>query len=66
MTVQLPMMRLLLLNTGTVTEESQLHTSGTLTVTDVDTGEAHFLQHRYCGALGTLHLTDYWWLDLRP
>ncbi|MFA0119796.1 VCBS domain-containing protein, partial [Vibrio breoganii] len=29
-------------DSGAVTEESQLQTSGTLTVTDVDTGEAHF------------------------
>ena len=45
-------------NTGAVTEESQLHTSGTLTVTDVDTGEAHFSNTDIIGTLGTLHLTD--------
>ncbi|WGS63476.1 VCBS domain-containing protein [Vibrio lentus] len=51
---------------GTVTEESQLHTSGTLTVTDVDTGEAHFSNSDIVGALGTLHLTDTggWTYDL--
>ncbi|WP_373953843.1 VCBS domain-containing protein [Vibrio pomeroyi] len=51
---------------GAVTEESQLHTSGTLTVTDVDTGEAHFSNTDIAGALGTLHLTDSgkWTYDL--
>ncbi|MGR5338269.1 VCBS domain-containing protein, partial [Vibrio gigantis] len=29
-------------SSGAVTEQSQLQTSGTLTVTDIDTGEAHF------------------------
>ncbi|WP_255312070.1 VCBS domain-containing protein [Aliivibrio sp. 1S175] len=53
-------------NTGAVTEESQLHTSGTLTVTDVDTGEAHFSNTNIVGTLGTLHLTDNgnWTYDL--
>ncbi|OED63848.1 hypothetical protein A165_11605 [Vibrio tasmaniensis ZS-17] len=53
-------------NTGAVTEESQLQTSGTLTVTDVDTGEAHFSNTDITGALGTLHLTDSgkWTYDL--
>ncbi|MFS1473811.1 VCBS domain-containing protein [Vibrio lentus] len=53
-------------NTGVVTEESQLHTSGTLTVTDIDTGEAHFSNTDIAGALGTLHLTDSgkWTYDL--
>ncbi|MBU2895101.1 VCBS domain-containing protein [Vibrio hepatarius] len=45
-------------DSGTVTEESQLQTSGTLTVTDVDTGEAHFSDTDIVGNLGTLHLTD--------
>ncbi|MCY9863830.1 VCBS domain-containing protein [Vibrio coralliirubri] len=45
-------------NSGAVTEESQLQTSGTLTVTDVDTGEAHFSNTDVAGSLGTLHLTD--------
>ncbi|WP_218066038.1 VCBS domain-containing protein, partial [Aliivibrio sp. 1S175] len=51
---------------GAVTEESQLHTSGTLTVTDVDTGEAHFSSTDVIGSLGTLHLTDSgaWTYDL--
>ncbi|CAK2422820.1 VCBS repeat-containing protein [Vibrio crassostreae] len=53
-------------NTGAVAEESQLHTSGTLTVTDVDKGEAHFSNTDIAGALGTLHLTDSgkWTYDL--
>lgn len=53
-------------NTGAVTEESQLQTSGTLTVTDVDTGEAHFSNIDITGAFGTLHLTDNgaWTYDL--
>ncbi|WP_122033012.1 VCBS domain-containing protein [Aliivibrio sp. EL58] len=53
-------------NSGAVTEESQLHTSGTLTVTDVDTGEAHFSNTNIIGTLGTLHLTDNgtWTYDL--
>ncbi|RLQ20096.1 tandem-95 repeat protein [Vibrio sp. SBT000027] len=53
-------------NSGTVTEESQLQTSGTLTVTDVDTGEAHFSNTDIAGTLGTLHLTDNgtWTYDL--
>ncbi|WP_210440207.1 VCBS domain-containing protein, partial [Vibrio crassostreae] len=52
--------------TGAVTEESQLHTSGTLTVTDVDTGEAHFSNIDIAGSFGTLHLTDTgsWTYDL--
>ncbi|WP_210448863.1 VCBS domain-containing protein [Vibrio crassostreae] len=45
-------------NNGTVTEESQLHTSGKLTVTDADTGEAHFSNTDIVGTFGTLHLTD--------
>ena len=53
-------------NTGAVTEESQLQTSGSLTVTDVDTGEAHFSHTNIIGTLGTLHLTDNgsWTYDL--
>uniref|UniRef100_UPI00067E8714 VCBS domain-containing protein n=1 Tax=Vibrio coralliirubri TaxID=1516159 RepID=UPI00067E8714 len=53
-------------NSGAVTEESQLQTSGTLTVTDVDTGEAHFSNTDIAGTLGTLHLTDTgtWTYDL--
>ncbi|WP_017092000.1 VCBS domain-containing protein, partial [Vibrio splendidus] len=53
-------------NSGAVTEESQLQTSGTLTVTDVDTGEAHFSNADIAGTLGTLHLTDNgtWTYDL--
>ncbi|MEZ9863940.1 VCBS domain-containing protein [Vibrio breoganii] len=53
-------------NSGAVTEESQLQTSGTLTVTDVDTGEAHFSNTDIAGNLGTLHLTDSgaWTYDL--
>ncbi|MEZ8019491.1 VCBS domain-containing protein [Vibrio splendidus] len=53
-------------NSGVVTEESQLHTSGTLNVTDVDTGEAHFSNTDIAGQLGTLHLTDAgaWTYDL--
>ncbi|PKH57741.1 VCBS domain-containing protein [Shewanella sp. Bg11-22] len=53
-------------NTGNVTEESQLQTSGKLTVTDVDAGEAHFSNTDISGALGTLHLTDTgaWTYDL--
>ena len=45
-------------SSGAVTEESLLQTSGTLTITDVDTGEAHFSNTDIAGALGTLHLTD--------
>ncbi|WP_333912361.1 VCBS domain-containing protein [Vibrio coralliirubri] len=53
-------------NSGAVTEESQLQTSGTLTVTDIDTGEAHFSNSDIAGRLGTLHLTDSgaWTYDL--
>ncbi|MEZ9765517.1 VCBS domain-containing protein [Vibrio splendidus] len=53
-------------SSGVVTEESQLHTSGTLNVTDVDTGEAHFSNTDIAGQLGTLHLTDAgaWTYDL--
>ncbi|MEZ9331069.1 VCBS domain-containing protein, partial [Vibrio breoganii] len=53
-------------DSGAVTEESQLQTSGTLTVTDVDTGEAHFSNTDVVGNLGTLHLTDSgaWTYDL--
>ncbi|MDN3717401.1 VCBS domain-containing protein, partial [Vibrio breoganii] len=53
-------------DSGAVTEESQLQTSGTLTVTDVDTGEAHFSNTDIAGTLGTLHLTDSgaWTYDL--
>ncbi|MCY9872199.1 VCBS domain-containing protein [Vibrio barjaei] len=53
-------------DSGTVTEESQLQTSGTLTLTDVDTGEAHFSNSDVQGTLGTLHLTDSgtWTYDL--
>ncbi|MFS1926120.1 VCBS domain-containing protein [Vibrio breoganii] len=53
-------------DSGAVTEESQLQTSGTLTVTDVDTGEAHFSNTDIAGNLGTLHLTDSgaWTYDL--
>ncbi|MEZ8982807.1 VCBS domain-containing protein, partial [Vibrio splendidus] len=51
---------------GVVTEESQLQTSGTLVVTDVDTGEAHFSNTDIVGSFGTLHLTDTgsWTYDL--
>ncbi|MDC5706708.1 VCBS domain-containing protein [Vibrio europaeus] len=45
-------------SSGAVTEESQLQTSGTLTITDVDTGEAHFSNADVAGSLGTLHMTD--------
>ncbi|WP_202973173.1 VCBS domain-containing protein [Psychromonas sp. psych-6C06] len=53
-------------DSGAVTEESQLQVSGTLTVTDVDTGEAHFSNANIIGTLGTLHLTDTgsWTYDL--
>ncbi|PHX07541.1 hypothetical protein VSPL_13540 [Vibrio splendidus] len=49
-----------------VTEESQLKTSGSLTVTDVDAGQAHFSNTDIAGTLGTLHLTDSgtWTYDL--
>ncbi|PTP39903.1 toxin, partial [Vibrio splendidus] len=56
---------------GVVTEESQLQTSGTLAVTDVDTGEAHFDTSStgstdIAGSFGMLHLTDSgaWTYDL--
>ncbi|WP_135381513.1 VCBS domain-containing protein [Vibrio tasmaniensis] len=51
---------------GAVTEESQLQTSGTLAVTDVDTGEAHFSNTDIVGNLGSLHLSDSgaWTYDL--
>ncbi|MFA0477133.1 VCBS domain-containing protein, partial [Vibrio breoganii] len=53
-------------DSGAVTEQSQLQTSGTLTVTDVDTGEAHFSNIDLVGTLGTLHLKDNgaWTYDL--
>ncbi|WP_409438351.1 VCBS domain-containing protein [Vibrio sp. BS-M-Sm-2] len=53
-------------NSGVVTEESQLQTSGTLTISDVDTGEAHFSNTDAVGALGTLHLkgNGAWTYDL--
>ncbi|YCO03198.1 VCBS domain-containing protein [Vibrio sp. VNB-15] len=53
-------------DSSAVTEESQLQTSGTLTVTDVDTGEAHFSNTDIVSNLGTLHLTDSgaWTYDL--
>ncbi|MCL9777253.1 VCBS domain-containing protein [Vibrio sp. S4B1] len=53
-------------SSGSVAEESKLQTSGTLTVTDVDTGEAHFSNTDIVGNLGTLHLTDSgaWTYDL--
>ncbi len=53
-------------SSGAVTEESQLQTSGTLLITDVDTGEAHFSNTDVAGALGTLHLKDNgaWTYDL--
>ncbi|MDH5937361.1 VCBS domain-containing protein [Vibrio splendidus] len=53
-------------STGVVTEESQLKTSGSLTVTDVDAGQAHFSNTEIAGTLGTLHLTDSgtWTYDL--
>ncbi|MBF4431673.1 hypothetical protein EA848_19195, partial [Vibrio anguillarum] len=41
-----------------VTEETQLQTTGTLTVTDTDAGEAHFSDTDIIGSLGTLHLKD--------
>ncbi|MDH5987952.1 VCBS domain-containing protein, partial [Vibrio splendidus] len=51
---------------GAVTEETQLQTSGSLTITDTDTGEAHFSNTDIKGSLGTLHLTDagQWTYDL--
>ncbi|WP_198927984.1 VCBS domain-containing protein, partial [Vibrio crassostreae] len=51
---------------GAVTEESQLQTSGTLTITDTDKGEAHFSNTDIAGQLGTLHLKDNgdWTYDL--
>ncbi|WP_277815631.1 VCBS domain-containing protein, partial [Vibrio splendidus] len=53
-------------SSGAVTEETQLQTSGALTITDVDTGEAHFSNTDVAGALGTLHLKDNgaWTYDL--
>ncbi|WP_238596747.1 VCBS domain-containing protein, partial [Psychromonas sp. psych-6C06] len=53
-------------NSGAVTEETQLQTTGTLTVTDTDSGEAHFSDTDIVGSLGTLHLTDSgsWTYDL--
>ncbi|MGR5259464.1 VCBS domain-containing protein, partial [Vibrio astriarenae] len=53
-------------SSGAVTEESHLRASGTLTVTDVDTGEAHFSNTDIAGALGTLHLKENgeWTYDL--
>ncbi|MFA0347852.1 VCBS domain-containing protein, partial [Vibrio sp. 10N.222.55.C6] len=53
-------------NTGAVTKESQLQTSGTLTITDTDKGEAHFSNTDIAGQLGTLHLKDNgdWTYDL--
>ncbi|MGR5338266.1 VCBS domain-containing protein, partial [Vibrio gigantis] len=53
-------------SSGSVTEESQLLTSGTLTVTDIDTGEAHFSNTDIAGSFGKLHLTDSgaWTYDL--
>ncbi|MGR2988985.1 VCBS domain-containing protein, partial [Vibrio vulnificus] len=53
-------------DSGVVTEESQLTTSGTLTITDIDTGEAHFSNTDVVGTLGTLHLKDNgtWTYDL--
>ncbi|MCS0352882.1 VCBS domain-containing protein [Vibrio ordalii] len=45
-------------NSGAVTEETQLQTTGTLTVTDTDAGEAHFSDTDIIGSLGTLHLKD--------
>ncbi|CDU06008.1 VCBS repeat protein [Vibrio coralliirubri] len=53
-------------STGVVTEESQLKTSGSLTVTDVDAGQAHFSNTDIAGTLGTLHLTNSgtWTYDL--
>ncbi|WP_061025422.1 VCBS domain-containing protein [Vibrio splendidus] len=53
-------------SSGAVTEETQLQTSGTLAVTDVDTGEAHFSNTDIVGSFGTLHLTDTgsWTYDL--
>ncbi|MCC4834184.1 VCBS domain-containing protein [Shewanella sp. 10N.7] len=53
-------------NSGIVTEETQLQTTGTLTVTDTDAGEALFSNTDIVGSLGTLHLTDSgaWTYDL--
>ncbi|WP_017081492.1 VCBS domain-containing protein, partial [Vibrio splendidus] len=53
-------------NSGAVTEESQLQTSGTLTITDTDKGEDHFSNTDIVGSLGTLHLKDNgdWTYDL--
>ncbi|MEZ9644979.1 VCBS domain-containing protein, partial [Vibrio sp. 10N.261.52.C2] len=49
-----------------VTEESQLQTTGSLTISDTDTNEAHFSNTDIVGSLGTLHLKDNgdWTYDL--
>ncbi|WP_409586179.1 VCBS domain-containing protein [Vibrio rotiferianus] len=53
-------------NSGSVTEEYHLQTSGILTVTDVDNGEAHFASTNITGTFGTLHMTSsgQWTYDL--
>ncbi|WP_133152190.1 VCBS domain-containing protein, partial [Vibrio breoganii] len=53
-------------DSGQVTEDTHLQTSGSLTVTDADTGEAHFSDTDIKGTLGTLHLKDNgdWTYDL--
>ena len=43
--------------TGSVTEDGQLTATGTLTVTDADTGEASFQAGTFVGAHGSLALT---------
>ena len=43
--------------TGSVTEDGQLTATGTLTVTDADTGEASFQAGTFAGAHGSLALT---------
>ena len=49
-----------------MTEDKQLQISGSLIITDIDTGEAHFSDTSISGAYGTLHLTDagHWTYDL--
>ncbi|WED25381.1 VCBS domain-containing protein [Vibrio sp. DW001] len=45
-------------SSGIVKETLQQSTSGTLTISDIDTNEAHFSNTDIPGALGTLHLND--------
>ena len=53
-------------DTGVVTEDTSLHTGGTLTISDVDTGENHFTTTDLSGQYGTLHLNanGSWTYDL--